>query len=1180
MITSKLLKYFKDSRNLFKNKKGQVAKSPTSQLNPDKSSDEEARGRGGGFFSTIVIEPPKTHHYWILFILFGIFLWAGWKYGALRISFVFLGALLFIFFILLGFYLAYNKRGRPEHDYTEIFIALALCVWLLDLIPSNVPWVGGFLGPPYQGFEIPENILQINWLGIITSSAGVLILYLTMVFRIAEKRYRESILLFISIIVFNRLATQFVPDSLTINYGFKIPYIMIWLPLLLILGVYFVWKLDKKYTGESIPDYFTTLFTTAVFGFFWVNNSWMFNTRAVAHVLYILAFGFGYLKRQEHDNPISVRLLTVGLLIADFFGYGLLWSSDYLYLKFIPLIVLCVIIYCYVKTSNPYAILTFIFMITFILILSLQATGYTGGTVTLQARAGADFTQFFNEIGGKLSGIVEKNLDYATGGLLSQYRGNVEKNQFEPLGVFFDRIKPAQPRFYTDEPVTVWATIKSRTLSDPVFVNFTCFRVGKDSKRIEANIKDSNIDVRDTVIPDKPFTVYTLEEKDTECTFNKNKLPAGGNTFILSASYTFLTSAYQKFYLMDDERYRAMYRENLDPLKEFGITDRAPLAVATNGPVEIGTGISPLIPVSAKMSVDPALYITLTNREKINDKQGKPYGEWTGKIKQINELALVLPKGITIDPNQCSPIKFNKYERGDCSASCVSVCAKTCGGFEDGSEDKKGCIDACDLAKPKTKICEEECDRLFTSETGEGVYTGYRLRVEDIQQLKNKDDYRDIDRFRTFSCRLKFNKGNALENTPITTKFIRIRARYDYLLEKQTPVTVDQAPGTLSSGAQTAFQQYAIAEGVDPDLIKALALQESDAQHCKDGSESCSKDKVKFSGSSLGIMQINVKPPFGHPEWLNDASSICKDTIGKTAYDIDCNIILGIKMLKEKYDQFKNGPPGNLEVYCPNSGATRPYFEKYKGYRGWNAAIRAYNGWGCLQGSNPNFVEEVNKKYELVKNGMIGNVYGTRLESLEKYLPKTEVQTSYPPLNPSAEYSGKRVILRWNYANSPKVTQYLISRYYQDNNEDSPLPITSNVYEDFGVEPNKEYKYLIMSIDELYNNYGSAEVTVSTRIVNPPTNVKATDTPNSKNSITVSWTASTTPNVKYGVYRYIKQTGESRAYYITETTYADTEVQDGVEYYYKVSALTDYQESNQVQTNDVKPIDDTTGVQI
>ena len=1141
----------------------------TGQQNP-----REARGKGGSLFSpTVIIEQPKRHQFWILFVLSLIFLWAGWKYGSLRITFVFLGALLFIFFIALGFYLGYSKRG-PERDYTEVFIALALCIWLLDLVPSNLPLIGPFLGPPYAGFEIPENILQINWLGIITSGVAIVFLYLQMVFKIAKKDYITSALLFGSIIAANRFAAQFVPDSLTIIYGLKVPYIMIWLPLLLIVLIYIAWRIDKKATGEAIPDYFTTLLMVAVFGFFWINNTWMLNTRAVAHVLYILAFGFGYLKRQERDNPIYVRLLTIILLIADFFGYGLLWNSDYLYLKFIPIIVLCVIIYCYVKTENPYAILTFIFMVSFILILSLQATGYTGGTVTFQTKVGTDFTQFFNEIGNKVSNIVEQNLDYATGGLLSQYRGNVEKNQFEPLGVFFDRVKPAQPRFYTDEPVTVWATIKSRTLSDPVFVNFTCFRTGKDGKRIEANTEDPDIDVKDTVIPDTPFTVYTLEEKDTECTFNKNKLQTGGNTIFLSATYTFLTSAYQKFYLMDDERYRAMYREKLDPLKEFGITDRTPLAIATNGPVEIGTGISPLIPVSVKMSVDPALFITLTNREKINDKQGKPYGEWTGKIKQINELAVVLPKGITIEPDKCTPIKFKPYSRDECSSSCASVCTKTCGGLEDGPR-KTECIDDCDLAKPKTKTCEEDCNSLFKSETGGSDYTGYSLRVEDIQQLKNKNDYRDIDRFRTFSCKLKFDKRAVLENTPITTKFIRIRARYDYLLEKRTDVTVEQAPGTLSSGVGTSIQQYAIAEGVDPDLIKALAIQESGAQHCNDGSETCPKDKVKFSGSSLGIMQVNIKEEPGKT-WANDASSICKDTIGKTAYDIDCNINLGIKVLKEKYNQFKNGPPSNLEVYCPKNS---PHFDKYNGYRGWNAAIRAYNGWGCLQGSDPDFVEKVNKNYELIKNGILGDEIGARLQTIEKYLPKTEVQSSYPPINPTAEYSGKRVILRWGYANSPKVTQYLISRYYQDNKKDS-FSTSSNVYEDFKAEPNKEYKYLIMSIDELYTKYGSAEVTVSTRVVNSPTNAKAIDTPNAKNSITVSWTASTTPNVKYGVYRYNKQNGESRAYYIQETTYVDTDVQDGVEYYYKITALTDYQESEQIQTNVVKSIDDITGSQI
>ena len=63
-------------------------------------------------------------------------------------------------------------------------------------------------------------------------------------------------------------------------------------------------------------------------------------------------------------------------------------------------------------------------------------------------------------------------------------------------------------------------------------------------------------------------------------------------------------------------------------------------------------------------------------------------------------------------------------------------------------------------------------------------------------------DFTDIDsstagRYTVFSCRIKPTK-DVLENVPITTRFIRIKARYNYSLEKSYSVVVEQAPIPLS----------------------------------------------------------------------------------------------------------------------------------------------------------------------------------------------------------------------------------------------------------------------------------------------------------------------------------------------------------------------------------------------
>ena len=115
------------------------------------------------------------------------------------------------------------------------------------------------------------------------------------------------------------------------------------------------------------------------------------------------------------------------------------------------------------------------------------------------------YRNFLKEFNARVKAIIENRLDVATGGL---YRGNVEKNQYESLGVYFGNVRAADPRFYEDDPITIWGTIRSKTYSDAVIINFSCYRT-KGNTKIPA----------DKVIPDIHFPIFTLEEADTECTF-------------------------------------------------------------------------------------------------------------------------------------------------------------------------------------------------------------------------------------------------------------------------------------------------------------------------------------------------------------------------------------------------------------------------------------------------------------------------------------------------------------------------------------------------------------------------------------------------------------------------------------------------------------------------------------
>ena len=122
--------------------------------------------------------------------------------------------------------------------------------------------------------------------------------------------------------------------------------------------------------------------------------------------------------------------------------------------------------------------------------------------------------------------------------------------------------------------------------------------------------------------------------------------------------------------------------------------------------------------------------------------------------------------------------------------------------------------------------------------------------------------------------------------------------------------------------------------GVPPGLAIAVAMQEHHLDHYENG-------KVVFGdkGNSVGMFQIHR---------TNWGSYDCD------VKELTCNIAVGMDILKKCYKQY-----GINNV---------PYLYNCKNiyYSGWDAALRCYNGWpkGCS--GTPNYVEEVNQKYNLI----------------------------------------------------------------------------------------------------------------------------------------------------------------------------------------------------------------------
>lgn len=248
-------------------------------------------------------------------------------------------------------------------------------------------------------------------------------------------------------------------------------------------------------------------------------------------------------------------------------------------------------------------------------------------------RAEALANQMVNAFTGAKKQYV-KQLEYATGGY---YEGQVEENENVPLGVYFKDVRASVLEFNEDEPVEVWGTLLVRTLDreKPVTISVGC------------EYADGGVD--GDAIPREPFTVYTLEEEAFECKFKRGAIPRGTRGIRLNANFNFETMAYLKSYMIDKETLRAFRRDNVDIFKHYGIKDKKPIAIFTNGPLKIGMETNEP-PIGIDENSMPYLGITIEN-------------QWSGNVESITNMIVQIPRSIVFFDN-CD----KKFDLADSSA--------------------------------------------------------------------------------------------------------------------------------------------------------------------------------------------------------------------------------------------------------------------------------------------------------------------------------------------------------------------------------------------------------------------------------------------------------------------------------------------------------------------------------
>ena len=424
-----------------------------------------------------------------------------------------------------------------------------------------------------------------------------------------------------------------ISNYLEINYSLqKIPYIGLSLTITTLIASMIVisLKLENRYSYYSWVLLFLTGSTIVSLGGLYGG----FHHLIVAFLIWIFV-----IKQTGEDWARANYLISV-FLIIDFFGYGILRlfvPNALIANRFVfPLWFLFIVFYT-AEAEQKKSMFSKIVMAAVIIVYIIALVDGVYGWVNVRAQMQAhpeelaQATSFWEDALSKIKNfpkrIVEEyqqGMTEATGGY---YQGKVEENQ-DPrneLGVHIDNLEAADMEFYQNEEVVVWGDLKARTLDEPVYIYMKC----------------NASDVTGTIKPDGLTTGYKvskLEEIPFECRFRKNTLKVGTNEIKVMAEFNFKTYGYLKTYFMDIERLRALRRENVDPLGQYGI-DKKPQAVYTNGPVKLGIGtVDPPLGLSREPNSAGYSYVGVTVEP-----------QWFGKIKKINNVEIQIPKELSLE---------------------------------------------------------------------------------------------------------------------------------------------------------------------------------------------------------------------------------------------------------------------------------------------------------------------------------------------------------------------------------------------------------------------------------------------------------------------------------------------------------------------------------------------------